>query len=75
MNGRPTARSCWNSTCTIPGVRPGADVVQLYLHDPVAQVTRPVVRLVGFARVSWQPLASARVRFRVPADVSLVHRA
>ncbi len=53
-----------------PGVRPGADVVQLYLHDPVAQVTRPVVRLVGFARVQLEPLASARVRFRVPADVS-----
>ena len=49
-----------------PGARPGADVVQLYLHDPVAQVTRPVVRLVGFARVQLEPLASARVRFRCP---------
>src|SRR5205823_1104025 len=26
------------------GDRAGAEVVQLYLHDPVAQVTRPVVR-------------------------------
>ncbi|WP_425471105.1 glycoside hydrolase family 3 N-terminal domain-containing protein [Saccharothrix variisporea] len=53
-----------------PGTRPGADVVQLYLHDPVAQVTRPVVRLVGYARVELAGGASARVTFRVPADVT-----
>lgn len=53
-----------------PGERPGADVVQLYLHDPVAQVTRPVVRLVGYARVELDGGASARVRLRVPADVT-----
>ncbi|ONI85124.1 glycosyl hydrolase [Saccharothrix sp. ALI-22-I] len=53
-----------------PGTRPGADVVQLYLHDPVAQVTRPVVRLVGYARVPLDGGASARVTFRVPADVT-----
>lgn len=52
------------------GPRAGADVVQLYLHDPVAQVTRPVVRLVGYARVPLGPRASATLRFRVPADVS-----
>jgi beta-glucosidase len=53
-----------------PGSRPGADVVQLYLHDPVAQVTRPVVRLIGFARVPLEPGATARVAFRVPADAT-----
>ncbi|MFD0203610.1 MULTISPECIES: glycoside hydrolase family 3 N-terminal domain-containing protein [Saccharothrix] len=53
-----------------PGTRSGADVVQLYLHDPVAQVTRPVVRLVGYARVELAGGASARVTFRVPADVT-----
>ncbi|MEV8443897.1 glycoside hydrolase family 3 N-terminal domain-containing protein [Actinosynnema sp. NPDC051121] len=53
-----------------PGTRPGADVVQLYLHDPVAQVTRPVVRLVGYARLELAAGASARVTFRVPADVT-----
>ncbi|WP_367128446.1 glycoside hydrolase family 3 N-terminal domain-containing protein [Saccharothrix sp. HUAS TT1] len=52
------------------GARPGADVVQLYLHDPVAQVTRPVVRLIGYARVPLDGGASARVAFRVPADVT-----
>ncbi|MHA6624948.1 beta-xylosidase/alpha-l-arabinosidase [Pseudonocardia sichuanensis] len=52
------------------GERAGADVVQLYLHDPVAQVTRPVVRLVGYARVALEPGEGARVRFTVPADVT-----
>lgn len=53
-----------------PGDLAGSDVVQLYLHDPVAQVTRPVVRLVGYVRVPLEPGASARVVFRVPADVT-----
>lgn len=53
-----------------PGTRSGAEVVQLYLHDPVAQVTRPVVRLIGYARVELDGGASARVTFRVPADVT-----
>ncbi len=48
----------------------GAEVVQLYLHDPVAQVTRPVVRLVGYARAALEPGESARVVFTVPADLA-----
>ncbi len=55
---------------TNTGERPGADVVQLYLHDPVAQVTRPVVRLVGYARVELDPGESALVSLTVPADVT-----
>ena len=55
---------------TNTGDRAGADVVQLYLHDPVAQVTRPVVRLVGYARVDLEPGESALVSFVVPADVT-----
>jgi beta-glucosidase len=52
------------------GSRAGAEVVQLYLHDPVAQVTRPVVRLVGYTRVALEPGETARVTFTVPADVA-----
>ena len=52
------------------GDRPGAEVVQLYLHDPVAQVTRPVVRLIGHARVPLAPGEQARAVFRVPADAT-----
>ena len=52
------------------GARPGTEVVQLYLHDPVAQTTQPVVRLIGFARVALEPGEAARVRFDVPADLA-----
>jgi beta-xylosidase len=52
------------------GSRAGTDVVQLYLHDPVASVVRPVQRLIGFARVSLEPGAAADVWFTVPADLA-----
>lgn len=52
------------------GSRAGEDVVQLYLTDPVATVTRPVRRLIGFARVSLEPGAASRVTFHVHADVT-----
>jgi hypothetical protein len=50
------------------GTRAGHEVVQLYLRDIVAQVTRPVRQLTGFAKVWLEPGASARVRFHVHAD-------
>lgn len=48
----------------------GAETVQLYLHDPVASVVRPVERLVGYARVELAPGEAARVAFRVSADLA-----
>ncbi|MEU6711978.1 glycoside hydrolase family 3 N-terminal domain-containing protein [Nonomuraea sp. NPDC046802] len=50
------------------GGLPGEEVVQLYLRDVLAQVTRPVRQLAGFARVRLEPGASADVRFLVHAD-------
>jgi beta-glucosidase len=50
------------------GPRAGEEVVQLYLRDVVAQVTRPVKQLTGFARVGVEPGAGATVSFRVHAD-------
>jgi beta-glucosidase len=55
-------------TVSNTGDRAGADVVQLYLSDHVAQVTRPVRELVGFARVGLEPGQSRRVTFTVHAD-------
>jgi beta-glucosidase len=52
------------------GPRDGTEVVQLYLHDPVAQTTRPVVRLIGYRRVPLEPGEAARVRFTVHADLT-----
>jgi beta-glucosidase len=50
------------------GSRPGDEVVQLYLRDVLAQVTRPVRQLTGFARVTLEPGAAVQVQFRVHAD-------
>ncbi|MFD1715452.1 beta-glucosidase [Amnibacterium flavum] len=52
------------------GDRDGAEIVQLYLHDPVAQVTRPVRRLIAYARVEVPAGRSVEVRFDVPADTT-----
>jgi beta-glucosidase len=40
---------------TNTGGRAGDDVVQLYLHDPVASISQPVRRLRGFQRVTLRP--------------------
>jgi len=47
------------------GERSGDEVVQLYLRDPVATVTRPVKQLAGFKRVTLQPGASCVVSFSI----------
>ncbi|MBX9396968.1 glycoside hydrolase family 3 C-terminal domain-containing protein [Streptomyces sp. TRM72054] len=52
------------------GDRTGAEVVQLYLHDPVASVTRPDVRLIGYRRLELEPGQSCRVTFHFHADLS-----
>ncbi|MET7857615.1 glycoside hydrolase family 3 N-terminal domain-containing protein [Streptomyces sp. NPDC005318] len=51
------------------GDREGAEVVQLYVHDPVAQTTRPESRLIGYARVPLAPGQARRVRFHFHADL------
>ena len=45
--------------------------MQLYLHDPVAAVVRPVQRLIGFHRLALSARRGAPGRpFRVPADLA-----
>jgi beta-glucosidase len=51
---------------TNTGARDGVDVVQLYAHDPVASITRPVAQLLGYARVPLAAGEQATVRFAVP---------
>jgi beta-glucosidase len=53
-------------TVTNLGAVAGAHVVQLWGHDVVASVTRPLAQLLGYARVSLAPGESVRVRFEVP---------
>jgi beta-xylosidase len=57
-----------SSTVRNTGSLAGAEVVQLYLSDPVAQVVRPVRWLAGFARVELEPGQARRVVFRLHAD-------
>jgi len=45
------------------GARAGDEVIQLYIRDPVATMTRPVKELKGFQRVSLQPGQKRRVEF------------
>ena len=53
-------------TVTNTGAVAGTDVVQLYGHDVLGSVVRPVAQLLGYARVALQPGESRRVLFDVP---------
>lgn len=57
-------------TVTNTGDRAGVEIVQLYLHDTVASVVRPLNRLIGFARVPLESGQAATVTFEVPADAT-----
>jgi beta-glucosidase len=56
------------ATVANTGERAGEDVVQLYGHDVHGSVTRPLVQLLGYARVALGAGESTRVRFRVPVQ-------
>ncbi|MGJ4729301.1 beta-glucosidase BglX [Luteimonas sp. SDU101] len=53
---------------TNTGKRAGTEVVQLYLRDDVASVTRPVRELRGFQRVELQPGESREVAFELGSE-------
>jgi beta-glucosidase len=53
---------------TNTGERAGDEVVQLYLHDPVASLSQPVRRLRGFERVTLSPGEERTVTFRLDAS-------
>ncbi len=50
------------------GARPGIEVVQLYVRDPVASRTRPLRELKGFQRVSLEVGERATVTFTLHTD-------
>ncbi|WP_370416705.1 beta-glucosidase [Streptomyces fradiae] len=52
------------------GGRAGTEVVQLYLHDPVASVVQPVQRLIGYVRLDLAPGERRRIGVSVPADLA-----
>jgi beta-glucosidase len=57
------------------GRRAAEEVVQLYMHDRIASVTRPVRELKAFRKVALAPGQSEVVRFTLrPSDLSFVGR-
>jgi beta-glucosidase len=59
---------------TNTGGRAGDEVAELYVHQKVASVTRPVKQLVGFQRVTLKPGETRTVDFRVtPEMLSLLN--
>lgn len=50
------------------GKRTGDEVVQLYIRDVAASMTRPVKELKGFQRVTLQPGEKRRVEFVLTAE-------
>jgi beta-glucosidase len=64
-------------SCKVSNTGPvaGAEVVQLYIHDPLASVVRPVLELKGFRRVVLEPGVSATISFDLgPKELSLFDR-
>jgi beta-glucosidase len=50
------------------GSRKGDEVVQLYIHDRVGSVSRPLQELKGFSRVTLEPGETKTVEFPVGRD-------
>src|SRR6266702_1127710 len=62
-------------TVTNTGAREAAEVVQLYVHDEVASVTRPVRALAGFRRISLKSGEARTVDFQLtPKELGLYNR-
>ena len=53
---------------TNTGNRAGDEIVQLYIHDLVSSVTRPVIELKDFRRISLQPGKTKTVEFTITPD-------
>jgi len=64
----PDKRLTASVDVTNTGPRAGDDVVQLYLHDPVAGISQPVRKLRGFARVTLQPGERRTMTFTLGRD-------
>ena len=50
---------------TNTGTRTGAELVQMYIREPVSSIARPVLELKQFARVALQPGETRQVTFTI----------
>jgi len=64
----------WSDAVTVrarianTGERSGDEVVQLYIRDPEGTVTRPVLELKSFARITLEPGESKVITFELPVS-------
>lgn len=56
------------------GPRPGREVIQLYIHQKVASVSRPVRQLKAFEKIALAPGESRKVTLKIPAGDLGFHR-
>jgi beta-glucosidase len=60
---------------TNTGKLPGDEVAQLYIHDEVSSVTRPIKELRGFRRLTLNPGETKTVEFTLgPEELSFLNR-
>jgi beta-glucosidase len=66
------ADGCCQFTATLrnEAAIPAAEVIQVYLHDPVAEVARPVQQLIAAAKVGLPPGSTRTVEFTLHADLT-----
>jgi len=64
LNGRTAT-----VTVTNTGNYDGDEIVQLYIHDQVASITRPVKELKGFQRIHLKKGESREVKFEITDDL------
>jgi beta-glucosidase len=55
-----------SASLTNTGDVAGDEVLQVYISDPVATLTRPVIELKAFLRVTVDPMDTVTARFEIP---------
>jgi beta-glucosidase len=64
----PTARAAVTVTVTNAGKVKGDETAELYIRDEVSSVTRPVMELKGFSRLTLEPGQSKTISFEITPD-------
>jgi beta-glucosidase len=64
----PDGKATVSVSVTNSGKRASDEVVQLYIHDVVSSITRPVQELKGFKRIRLKPSEAKRVDFAIGPD-------
>lgn len=66
LNSKGTIEA--SATVTNTGSMDGHEIVQLYIHDKVASVTRPIKELKGFQKINLKKGESKTVTFKISVE-------